>query len=140
MPGDRRTPGAGRNLVDGQPARRTPPVEVFTVRKTRPGAHSEPLFHPFQESGFSGFATDAEYGENALPVKRIGAVEPEQLDIERVDLPAATIVPVGDLDKDGKIDLIALAPQSATIYYAGDPKRATPLLLGGDASFFGAPG
>src|SRR2546430_15118395 len=71
LPGDRRTPGAGRNLVDGQPARRTPPVEVFTVRKTRPGAHSEPLFHPFQESGFSGFATDAEYGENALPVKRI---------------------------------------------------------------------
>ena len=57
-----------------------------------------------------------------------------------IDLPATTLLPVGDLDKDGKIDLLAITPQAATIYYAGDPKRAVAIPLGGDAEFFGSAG
>lgn len=57
-----------------------------------------------------------------------------------IDLPANQIVPVGDLDADGKIDLLAIVPQSATIYYGGDLKRTLAIPLGGDAEFFGAAG
>lgn len=55
-----------------------------------------------------------------------------------IDLPAAHIQPIGDLDRDGKADLLAITPQAATIYYAGDPKRTFSIPLGGDAEFYGS--
>ncbi len=57
-----------------------------------------------------------------------------------IDLPGAQLQPIGDLDGDGKIDLLAVGPQSATIYYGGDLKRTLALPLGGDAEFYGAAG
>lgn len=57
-----------------------------------------------------------------------------------IDLPPATIVPVGDLDKDGKIDLVSITPQATTIRYGGDLTRTQELPLGGDAEFFGSAG
>jgi hypothetical protein len=57
-----------------------------------------------------------------------------------IDLPASTIVPVGDLDKDGKVDLISITPQAATIHYGGDLTRTQAVPLGGDAQFFGSAG
>ena len=57
-----------------------------------------------------------------------------------IDLPSGTIIPVGDLDKDGTIDLVNIGPQTATIIYGGDPKRTQAIPLGGDAEFFGTAG
>jgi hypothetical protein len=57
-----------------------------------------------------------------------------------IELPGTQVVPVGDLDADGKIDLLAIAPQTATIYYGGDLKRTRALPLGGDAAFYGSAG
>jgi hypothetical protein len=57
-----------------------------------------------------------------------------------IDLPPTAIQPVGDLDKDGKIDLLAITPQAATIYYGGDPKRTFAIPIGGDAEFYGSAG
>lgn len=57
-----------------------------------------------------------------------------------IDLPGAQLQPVGDLDGDGKIDLLAITPPAATIYYGGDLKRTLAVPLGGDAGFVGSAG
>lgn len=57
-----------------------------------------------------------------------------------IDLPPATIIPAGDLDKDGKADLVSITPQAASVIYGGDLTRTQVIPLGGDASFFGSAG
>jgi hypothetical protein len=42
-------------------------------------------------------------------------------------LPAGTVLPAGDINRDKRADLIILTPQSATLFYGGDPKRTLSL-------------
>lgn len=57
-----------------------------------------------------------------------------------IDLAIAQVQAIGDVDRDGKIDLLAITPQAATIYYGGDLKRTFAIPLGGDAAFYGTAG
>jgi hypothetical protein len=57
-----------------------------------------------------------------------------------IDLPGNQVQAIGDLDGDGKVEVLAIAPQAATIYYGGDVARTLALPLGGDGSFYGSAG
>jgi hypothetical protein len=60
---------------------------------------------------------------------------PNGLAAKPIELPGSTVFAIGDVDHDGRAELLTVAPQAATVFYGGDPKRSEAVPHGKDAGF-----